>query len=220
MLSAIAFDGAFFGWPYHAGVAACVQQHGDCNRAFGASSGAVIAAMLACGIDLATVGLELGLRADRRGVGRRRTPFFHPRAFLAPHLDELDQALPADAHLRATGRLHITLRRVRPWRRFVVSHYPTRASLIDALRGAVAIPGLTVRFVHWSPSFGAVLDGGSRAIDDGTALRVGVHPGSAEIAPRTAFARAALWSVGPDRARRWMFECGYTDARNYLDRRG
>jgi hypothetical protein len=122
----VAFGGAVFGWPYHAGVAAYLQARADrspdrhSHRIYGTSSGAIVATMLACGVDVATVGLERGLRADLLGLGGRRTPFFRPQEFLAPHFDELERVLPRDAHVRATGRLFITLRHVRTWRRFVV----------------------------------------------------------------------------------------------------
>ncbi len=226
MLRSIAFDGAFFGWPYHAGVAAHLQAHASelsTSRIYGTSSGAVVAAMLACGIDLATVGLELGLRADLAGLGKARSPFLRPRAFLAPHVEELERALPHDAHIRATGRLFVTLRRVRDWRRIVVSAFPTRASLLDALAGAVAVPGLTVPLVHASPRFGAVIDGGPGVPDDDRAevptIRVGVRPRPHyDITPAAPFALRLLLTVASDARRRDMFERGRADAARYFAR--
>ena len=220
----IAFDGAFFGWPYYAGVAAHLQARDlRISRIYGTSSGAVIAAMLACGIDLATEGLELGLRADLDGLGGARSPFLRPRAFFAPHVTEMERALPADAHVRATGRLFVTLRRVRGMRRLVVSEYPTRAALLDALAGAVAVPGLTVPLVHTSPRFGAVIDGGPGVPSDDraevTTVRVGVHPRPTyDLAPSTRLAWRLLLTVAPDALRRELFERGRADAARHFAR--
>ncbi len=220
----VAFGGAFFGWPYYAGVAAYLQAQtdGQLCRIYGTSAGAIVAAMLACGVDAATDGLELGLRADLLGAGGRRTPFFRPQDFREPHLEALDRALPPDAHARASGRLFITLRRVRTWQRFVVSDFPTRDALLDALLGAIAVPGLSVPLVHRSPRFGAVIDGGPGVPDDDRAdvatVRIGVHPQRGyHIAPRTAFGWRMLLTVAEDARRRAMFELGWADAARYFD---
>jgi hypothetical protein len=221
----VAFGGAFFGWPYHAGVAAYLQAHGGgtLHRIYGTSSGAIVAAMLACGIDVASDGLELGLRADLLGARGRRTPFLRPQEFFAPHLAVLERALPRDAHERATGRLFITLRRVRTWRRIVVSEFPTRDALVDALVGAVAVPGLTVPLVHRSPRFGAVIDGGPGVPDDDRAgvatLRIGAHPERGyHIAPLGRLGWRLLLTVAADERRREMFELGRADAARYFAR--
>lgn len=219
----IAFGGAFFGWPYYAGVAAYLQAQtdGQVCRIYGTSAGAVVAAMLACGVEVAT-GLELGLRADLLGARGRRTPFFRPQEFRETHLEALERALPLDAHARATGRLFVTLRRVRTWQRFVVSDFPTRDALIDTLLGAIAVPGLTVPLVHRSSRYGAVIDGGPGVPDDDRAdvatVRIGVHPQRGyHIAPRAPFGWRLLLTVADDRRRRAMFELGRADAARYFD---
>jgi hypothetical protein len=218
----VAFGGAFFGWPYYAGVAAYLQAHAglQIDRIYGTSSGAVVAAMLACGLDL-TEGLEMGLRADLLANGGRRTPFFRPQGFLVPHLAALDQALPEDAHLRASGRLFVTVRRVRTWERFTVSEFPTRAALLDALVSAVAVPGLTVRLMHRSPHLGAVIDGGPGVPDDDRpgvpTVRIGVHPGRGyHISPPAKLGWRLLLTVASEEQRRAMFERGYADAAAYF----
>lgn len=219
-MRSLALGGAFFAWPYHAGVAAYVQASAALPadaRIYGTSSGAVVATMLACGIPCATDGLELGLRADRDGLAGRRTPFFRPRAFLAPHLIEMDRALPADAHERAHGRLFITLRRLPRLRQQAVGEFPTRAALLDTLAAAVAVPGLTVPLVHRSPRFGACLDGGPGVPDDdrpgATTTRVGVFRGGAyDLRPSRPLARDVIFGVPSDARRRELFALGYRDA--------
>lgn len=219
----VAFGGAFFAWPYHAGVAAYLQTQGlllEGARIYGTSSGAVVATMLACGIDCATAGLDLGLRADRSGLGTRRTPFLRPRAFLAPHIDEMDRALPPDAHLRAHGRLFITLRRLPSLRQLAVGHYATRAELLDVLAAAVAVPGLTVPLFHRSPRFGPCLDGGPGVPDDDRTgvrtVRVGVFAGNYHIRPRVRLASRLVLGVPADQDRRALFDEGQRDAAAYF----
>lgn len=223
----IAFGGAFFAWPYHAGVAAHLQARGEPAegaRIYGTSSGAVVATMLACGIDVATRGLALGLRADHVGLGGRGTPFGRPRAFLAPHVEEMDRALPADAHARASGRLFVTVRRLPALRQVTISEFSTRADLLDALAAAVAVPGLTVPLVHRSPRLGACLDGGPGVPDDDrpgvTTVRVGVFARSAgyHIRPRSPLAWSLVFGVPPAARRRQLFELGRADAaRHFAD---
>lgn len=223
-MTSLALGGAFFAWPYHAGVAAYLQardQPGATARIYGTSSGAVVATMLACGIDIAGVGLELGLRADRDGLGGRRTPFFRPRRFLEPHLTEMDRALPADAHVRATGRLWITLRQLPRLSQIVVSDFPTREALLDVLAGAVAVPALTVPLVHWSPRFGACLDGGPGVPDDDRphtrTVRVGVFQrGGYHIRPSTTLARDLVFGVPSEHRRRALFALGHADAERHF----
>lgn len=222
-MRSLALGGAFFAWPYHAGVAAYVQATDtlpDDARIYGTSSGAVVATMLACGI-VARDGLELGLRADRVGLGGRRTPFFRPRAFLAPHITEMDRALPADAHRRAHGRLFITIRRLPGMRQVAIGDFPTRDALLDILAAAVAVPGLTVPLVHRSPRFGACLDGGPGVPDDdrpgATTTRVGVFAtGRYHLRPSQPLERALLFGVPSDERRRAMFELGYADAARHF----
>lgn len=225
-MTSLAFGGGFFGWPYAAGVASYVQRErplGDQARIYGTSSGAVIATMLACGIDIASDGMALGLRADREGLGDRRTPFFRPTAFLRPHIDEMERALPADAHVRAHGRLFITLRRAPTFRQLAVSDFPTRDALLDVLGAAVAVPGLTVPLFHRSPRHGICLDGGPGVPDDdrpGVATtRVGVFQRARyHIRPSRPIPPELMLGVPSDARRRDLFELGYADARRHFAR--
>jgi hypothetical protein len=221
----VAFGGAFFAWPYHAGVAAYLQARGKPGpnaRIYGTSSGAVVATMLACGIDVATAGLALGLRADRDGLGGRRTPFLRPSAFLAPHIAEMDRALPADAHERAHGRLFITVRRLPAMRQIAVGEYATREELLDVLAAAVAVPGLTVPLFHRSARLGPCLDGGPGVPDDdrpgATTVRVGVFSRDYHIRPRQRLATELVLGVPDDAKRRALFAQGERDAAAYFAR--
>jgi patatin-like phospholipase domain-containing protein 2 len=219
-VTSLALGGAFFAWPYLAGVASFVQREralAPHARVYGTSSGAVVATMLACGIDVAQDGMDLGMRADRDGLGGRRTPFFRPTAFLAPHIDEMDRALPADAHARAHGRLFITIRRAPRFRQVAISDFPTREALLDVLAAAVAVPGLTVPLVHRSPRYGVCLDGGPGVpVDDRPGVpttRVGVFQrGDYHLRPSTPVGFDLLFGVPAESRRRELFSLGYADA--------
>jgi hypothetical protein len=226
-VKSIAIGGAFFAWPYHAGVAAYLQANReprDGGRIYGTSSGSVIAAMLACGIRIAGDGFENCLRADREGLAGRRTPFFRPRSFLAPHTAEMRRALPADAHHRANGRLFITIRRLPMFRQQVVSSFPTRDSLIDVLTAAIAFPLLTVPIVHLSPRFGPCVDGGPGVPDDdragATTTRVGVFQrDDYHIRPSTPLGIDQIFAVPPDVRRRELYALGFADAARHFEGR-
>ena len=223
----IAIGGAFFAWPYHAGVAAYLQakdEPRDGARIYATSSGAVVATMLACGIPIASEGFENCLRADREGVAGRRTPFFRPRAFLAPHTAEMVRALPADAHRRASGRLFITIRRLPLLRQQAVSSFPSRDSLIDVLTAAIAFPLLTVPLVHFSPRFGPCVDGGPGVPDDdragATTTRIGVFQrDDYHIRPSVPVGVDHLFAVAPDARRRELFALGHADATRHFEGR-
>jgi hypothetical protein len=221
----LAFGGAFFAWPYHAGVAAYIQAKrilSAGSRIYGTSSGAAVATMLACGMDVATQGLELGLRADRDGLGEARTPFLRPRRFLAPHVEEMQRALPVDAARRADGRLFLTIRRLPLLRQIAISQFPTRESILDVLAAAIAVPGLTVLFAHRSPRFGACVDGGPGVPNDtrpgATTIRIGVFQRrDYDIRPSKPFTFDQIFGVPSEARRRAMFTLGYEDAARHLD---
>ena len=125
-LTSYAFNGAFFAWPYQAGVAAHVQERGlldEGSRVYGTSSGAVVAVMLACGIDIANVGMPAGLEANAQAKGNRFLPFFKPTPVLPIYFAIFCAALPADAHVRASGKLFISVTQVPRFKRATVSQY-------------------------------------------------------------------------------------------------
>lgn len=228
MSVSISFSGAFFAWPYHAGVAAFIQDRGGLApdaRIYGTSSGAVVATMLACGMDITQRGLPQGMRADRDGMGGKRLPFLQPRAFLAPHITMMDDHLPPDAHERAHGRLFITLRRLPTLRQAAISDFPSRAALFDVLAASIAVPGLTVPLYHRSPRYGACLDGGPGVPDDDRpgreTIRVGVLArGRYHIRPSVAIGASLVLGLPDDAVRQRMFEQGRRDAAAFFATEG
>lgn len=230
MTRSFAFNGAFFAWPYQAGVAAYVQDRGllePDSRIYGTSSGAVVAVMLACGVDIANVGLPAGLDANARAMGDRRTPFFHPSPVIATYFEIFGAALPADAHARATGRLFVKVTQLSRLRRHLVSAYPTKQALLDTLGASIAIPGVTVTFGHRLAPYGWCIDGGPEVGDDERpgvdTIRVGVGPRLPRskpdhIAPSRPIGLAHRVLIPPEAERRTLFALGYRDAARYLER--
>lgn len=224
----VAFSGALFAWPYQAGVAAFVQQHGlvdERSRIYGTSSGSVVAVMLACGIDIARVGLAAGLEANLRAAGGRKNPLFRPANVIATYFKIFGEALPADAHVRASGRLFVRVTKVRSLQRILISQFATKQALLDALGASIAIPGITVTFAHKVDALGWCIDGGPEVPDDDRpevhTIRVGVGPRIPGIKPDhiTPSQRVGMdhrVMLLPVERRRELFELGFADASRYL----
>jgi len=226
----LAFNGAFFAWPYQAGVAAYAQEHGmlgDQSRIYGTSSGAVVAVMLATGVDIAKVGMPAGLEANARAKGDRVLPFFAPTGVIPTYFEIFGRALPADAHERATNRLFIAVTQVPRFRRRLISTFPTREALLDALAASIAIPGVTVPLARRTAAHGWCLDGGPEVPDDDRSgvqtVRVGVGPRVPmlkpdHITPSKTIGLAQRFLIAPERERRELFSLGYADAARYWTR--
>lgn len=225
----IAFNGAFFAWPYQAGVAAFVQDRGlldGSSRIYGTSSGAVVAVMLACGVDIARIGLDAGMDANARAMGGRRHPFFRPTQVLPTYFSIFGAALPSDAHARATNRLFIRVTRLAGLQRILVSQFSSTQNLLDALGASIAIPGVTVTFAHRLEPHGWCVDGGPEVPDDDRpgvdTVRVGVGPRIPRtkpdhITPSRPIGFAQRFTILPQAKRRELFHLGYADARGYLE---
>lgn len=224
----VAFSGALFAWPYQAGVASFMQQRGffdEDSHFYGTSSGAIVATMLACGVDIARVGFAAALEANARAAGGRKNPLFRPANVLATYFKIFGGALPADAHLRASGRLFVRVTHVRSLQRILISQFATRQALLDALGASIAIPGITVTFAHKVEALGWCIDGGPDVPDDD---RPGVHTVRAGVGPRIPGVKPdhimPSRSIGvehrlmllPVERRRELFDLGFADARCHL----
>jgi len=165
MRCSFSFSGALYAWPFHCGVAAYVQERGLLgpeSRLYAASSGAVAAALLACGVDVLGAGTEAAFAANDEHTGRLG-PYLRPSAVLRS-LETFARVLPPDAHERASGVLHLAVTRLPRFELRVVSHFPTRAALLDGLVATMAIPGHGVPFAHRTRALGLgwCIDGGLR----------------------------------------------------------
>lgn len=232
-----AFGGGFYAWPYHCGVASYLQEHGlvgSDSRLYGVSSGTVPAVLLACGIDVKTDGMFHAMRAnDRHIAGRMFGPYLAPRT-ITESFDTFAQVLPPDAHVRASGRLCVVVTEVPTLRRRVLTDFPTREALLDALKASMSIPGHGVPIAYRAHHLDRRLyvDGGfvANVIDDDRpgyrTIRIGVFhfhaalfpvPRGLHIKPSAYLPwRMRLW-VESDEVRHTWHQRGYDDARQYFE---
>ncbi|XP_029697838.1 patatin-like phospholipase domain-containing protein 2 isoform X2 [Takifugu rubripes] len=133
----LSFAGCGFRSVYYLGALSCfldrVPQlvHGA-TRICGASSGCLVAAAVTVGIPIdhfcADV-LNLARKVRKQPLG-----VFHPGfSLLQVVQDSLLEKLPADAHLRASGRLCVSLTRLADGKNVLVSQFDSREELIQVL---------------------------------------------------------------------------------------
>ncbi|KAM9808080.1 patatin-like phospholipase domain-containing protein 2 [Neosynchiropus ocellatus] len=133
----VSLAGCGFRSVYLVGALSCLLErvprlvHGAA-RICGASSGCLVAAALVVGIPLDQLCADiLAVAADARG---HSLGVFHPTFSLLRSLrHSLLQKLPADAHLRASGRLCVSLTRMRDGKNVLVSEFASRDELIQVL---------------------------------------------------------------------------------------
>ncbi|TNN41785.1 Patatin-like phospholipase domain-containing protein 2 [Liparis tanakae] len=140
----ISFAGCGFRSMYHLGAASCLLEraphlvHGA-SKICGASSGCLVAAALTVGIpieDFSADVLTLAQEARRHPLGVLRPTF----RMLHMVRDSLLDKLPADAHLRASGRLCVSLTRLSDRQNVLVSQFHSREELIQALMCSCFFP--------------------------------------------------------------------------------
>lgn len=141
----MSFAGCGFLGIYHVGVAVCLRQHAPqllLERIGGASAGALAACCLLCDLPLETMAgdfLRIVQETRRHSLGAF-SPWFNLPDCL---LEGMQRRLPDDAHERVSGRLHISLTRVRDRRNVVMSEFASRYELLQALLCSCFIPGLS-----------------------------------------------------------------------------
>lgn len=145
----VSFSGAGFLGAWHLGVCDALVQAGVHHRmsVAGASAGALVGAILVSGASVPIAREHL-----RKMAASTRE---QPLGILTPGLDlvemlrnALSEDLPPDAHVNASGRLHVALTSLRAgelgkvWHQ---SHFASRDELIAAVTSSSDIPGLTGR---------------------------------------------------------------------------
>ncbi|XP_056281136.1 patatin-like phospholipase domain containing 3 [Pseudoliparis swirei] len=140
----LSFAGCGFLGIYHIGVASCLLEKAPyllrgATRLYGASAGALTASVLAsqaCITKCCEDVLEVAKEARKRNLGP-----LHPTFNLVKVIRTgLDRDLPADAHLRASGRLSVSLTRVSDGENVLVSEFSSKEELIQALICSCFIP--------------------------------------------------------------------------------
>lgn len=101
-------------------------------------------------------------------------------------LEGLSKHLPADAHLRVNGRLHISLTRVYDGKNVIVSQYNSREDLLQALLCACFIPvfsGLLPPRFHGVRYMDGAFSDNLPTLDENT-ITVSPFCGESDICPR------------------------------------
>ncbi|XP_063052084.1 patatin-like phospholipase domain-containing protein 2 [Engraulis encrasicolus] len=133
----ISFAGCGYMGIYYIGVGSCLLERAsylldDASKIGGSSSGALFGALVVCKVSLAkTCGMMLMMTKEAR---RRSISALHPTFNLLKVVrDFLEVELPDDAHLLASGRLHISLTRASDGQNVLVSRFASKEELIQAL---------------------------------------------------------------------------------------
>uniref|UniRef100_UPI003AACCD42 patatin-like phospholipase domain-containing protein 2 n=1 Tax=Centroberyx gerrardi TaxID=166262 RepID=UPI003AACCD42 len=140
----ISFAGCGFMGIYYVGATGCILERfprliQDASKIYGASAGALMAAILTIGIPIEKTCADLMSMAKE--ARKRKLGPLHP-AFNLMQLvrDSLLANLPEDAHVRASGKLCVSLTRVSDGKNVLVSEFDSRDELIQALICSCFIP--------------------------------------------------------------------------------
>uniref|UniRef100_A0A8C9RNT8 triacylglycerol lipase n=1 Tax=Scleropages formosus TaxID=113540 RepID=A0A8C9RNT8_SCLFO len=140
----ISFAGCGFLGIYHIGVASCLQEQApflveDARHIYGASAGALTASALVTGACLGEAGasiIDVAKEARKRFLGP-----MHPSFNLVKMMRKLlYRTLPPDAHVRARGRLGISLTRVSDGENVLFSQFSSNEDLVQACVCSAYIP--------------------------------------------------------------------------------
>nr|XP_057931714.1 patatin-like phospholipase domain-containing protein 2 [Doryrhamphus excisus] len=140
----ISLAGCGFRSVYYLGALTCILEraphlvHGA-SRICGASSGCLVAAALTVGLPVEHLCVDvLSVAKEAR---RHRLSVFHPTFSLLRTLrHSLSEKLPEDAHLRASGRLCVSLTRISDGKNVLVSQFDSRDELIQVLMCSCFFP--------------------------------------------------------------------------------
>ncbi|KAG6797001.1 1-acylglycerol-3-phosphate O-acyltransferase Pnpla3 isoform X1 [Apis mellifera caucasica] len=138
----LSFAGCGFLGIYHVGVAVCFKKYAPhllLDKISGASVGAIAACCLLCDLPLGEITSNV-LRVAREARQRTLGPFspsFNVQEIL---LESLQKFLPNDAHIRVSGKLHVSLTRVYDGKNVIVSQFSSREDLLQALLASAFVP--------------------------------------------------------------------------------
>ncbi|XP_052600397.1 omega-hydroxyceramide transacylase isoform X1 [Peromyscus californicus insignis] len=140
----ISFSGSGFLSYYQAGAVDALRDLAPrmldtAHRFAGTSAGAVIAALVICGIEM-----EEYLRVLNAGLAEVKKYFLGPLSPSCKMVQMMRQflynVLPEDSYKFATGKLHVSLTRVTDGENVVVSEYRSKEELIEALYCSCFVP--------------------------------------------------------------------------------
>uniref|UniRef100_A0A3P9ND75 triacylglycerol lipase n=1 Tax=Poecilia reticulata TaxID=8081 RepID=A0A3P9ND75_POERE len=188
----ISFAGCGFMGIYYVGVISCILERfprfiRDAAKIYGASAGALMAAIITLGIPLDKCCSDL-MRMAKEARKHKLGPL-HPAYNLLQLVQEsLLEKLPEDAHLRVSGKLSLSLTRVSDGRNLLVSQFDSREELIQALICSCFVP-LYCGVVPFNPSQyyvdGAVSDNLPRC-QLGRTITISPYAGESDLCPRAS----------------------------------
>ncbi|XP_053600600.1 uncharacterized protein LOC128669658 [Plodia interpunctella] len=184
----LSFAGCGFLGIYHVGVAVCFKKYAPqllLGKISGASFGALSACCLLCDLPIGELTSDV-----LRVVGEARagslgpfSPSFNIQNVL---LEGMEKYLPHDVHKIVSGRLHISLTRVYDGQNVIVSEFPTREDLLQALLASCFVPVFSGML---PPRFHGIryMDGGfsdNLPVLDENTITVSPFCGESDICPR------------------------------------
>ncbi|XP_060800813.1 uncharacterized protein LOC106132167 [Amyelois transitella] len=184
----LSFAGCGFLGIYHVGVAVCFKKYAPhllLGKISGASFGALSACCLLCDLPIGELTSDV-----LRVVGEARAgslgPFSPSFSIQNVLLEGMDKYLPQDVHKLVSGKLHISLTRVYDGQNVIVSDFPTREDLMQALLASCFVPVFSGML---PPRFHGIryMDGGfsdNLPVLDENTITVSPFCGESDICPR------------------------------------
>ncbi|KAG9508852.1 Patatin-like phospholipase domain-containing protein 2 [Fragariocoptes setiger] len=185
----LSFAGCGFLGIYHIGVASCFAEYCpqlSMHKIAGSSAGALVATAHICGnLELARLMsglLKVALQARAKSLGP-----FHPSFNINEIIHEaLTRGLPDDAHLRASGKLHVSLTRVSDGENVIIKQFDSKDDLIQCLICSCFIPfwsGITPPKLQGVPYIDGGFSDNLLRLDQYT-ITVSPFSGEADICPQ------------------------------------
>ncbi|XP_014478777.1 PREDICTED: patatin-like phospholipase domain-containing protein 3 isoform X2 [Dinoponera quadriceps] len=184
----LSFAGCGFLGIYHVGVAVCLKKYAPhllLNKISGASAGAIAACCLLCDLPLGEITSHV-LRVAREARQRTLGPFSPSLNVHQIMLESLQKFLPDDAHIRVSGKLHISLTRVYDGKNVIVSQFGSREDLLQALMATSFVPlfsGLLPPRYHGVRYMDGGFSDNLPTLDENT-ITVSPFCGESDICPR------------------------------------
>lgn len=186
----ISFAGCGFRSVYYLGVLSCILErvprlvHGA-SKICGASSGCLVAAALTVGIPIDQFCADVLTTAKE--VRKHSLGVFHPTfSLLRTVRDSLLEKLPEDAHLRASGRLCVSLTRLADRKNVLVSEFSSREELIQVLMCSCFFPvycGFTPPSYRQVRYMDGALSNNMPLFEDRNTITVAPFSGESDICP-------------------------------------
>lgn len=184
----LSFAGCGFLGIYHVGVAVCLKKYAPhllLGKISGASFGALSACCLLCDLPLGQLTSDV-LRVVSEARAGSLGPFSPSFSIQNVLLERMQSFIPLDAHKIVSGKLHISLTRVYDGQNVIVSEFPTREDLLQALLASCFVPVFSGML---PPRFHGIryMDGGfsdNLPVLDENTITVSPFCGESDICPR------------------------------------